>query len=202
MSQSPGSEDANDSPEWVEARVRLSEMIKEGRSFSAHERNCVFLNTGGKRFVTASGISGLDLPDDSRAVASVDWDRDGDLDVWISNRNAPRLRLFRNDYHTENQFVTFHLLGDGTTSNRDAIGARVEVVLGDESSQRLVKSLRAGEGFLAQSSKELHFGLGAAPIIRDVVVHWPGGRKEHFGPIEAGGRYQLKQGQRSRRDAA
>ena len=80
----------------------LSRMMHEGRSFSSHERNCVYLNTGsapagGGRFANISAISGLDFPDDGRAVALVDWDHDGDLDMWISNRNAPRLRLMRNE---------------------------------------------------------------------------------------------------------
>ena len=75
-------------------------MMKGGRSFSANERNCCFLNMGAApaaagRFANISAVSGLDYPDDGRAVALVDWDQDGDLDMWISNRNAPRLRLMR-----------------------------------------------------------------------------------------------------------
>ncbi|MCP4888112.1 MAG: hypothetical protein GY904_16060, partial [Planctomycetaceae bacterium] len=71
----------------------LGRMIVEGRSFSGNERNCVFLNTGEAaaakgRFANVSAVSGLDFPDDARAVALVDWDHDGDEDLWISNRNA------------------------------------------------------------------------------------------------------------------
>jgi tetratricopeptide (TPR) repeat protein len=195
VSQSPGTEEAGDSPQWLEARVRLSEMIKQGRSFSSHERNCVFLNTSRSRFATVSGVSGLDMPDDGRAVTTVDWDQDGDLDIWISNRNSPRLRMFRNDYHTYNHFVAFRLEAHDSTTNPDAIGARVEIILDDEASKRLVKTLRAGEGFLAQSAKTLHFGLGSVSTIRDVVVRWPGGIEEHFGPIDLDGSYVLHQGQ-------
>ena len=79
----------------------LSDMLGGGRSFSGRERNCCFLNTGygqsaGNRFADISALSGLDFPDDGRAVALVDWDQDGDVDLWVSNRNAPRLRLLRN----------------------------------------------------------------------------------------------------------
>ena len=64
----------------------LGRMIVEGRSFSGNERNCVFLNTGEAtaakgRFANVSAVSGLDFPDDARAVALVDWDHDGDEDL-------------------------------------------------------------------------------------------------------------------------
>ncbi len=86
--------------------------------------------SAGGRFANISAVSGLDFPDDGRAVALVDWDHDGDLDMWLSNRNAPRLRLMRNDTPTGNHYLALRLVGNGTTTNRDAIGARVEVVLG------------------------------------------------------------------------
>ena len=84
----------------------------EGRSFSGRERNCCFLNTGGKRFATVSAISGFDFIDDGRGIAVTDWDSDGDLDMWISNRNAPRLRLMRNDLVTPNHFLRMRLVGN------------------------------------------------------------------------------------------
>ena len=146
-----------------QAGRELGQMTVEGRSFSGNERNCVFLNTGAfatadGRFANVSGVSGLDFPDDGRAVVLVDWDHDGDQDMWISNRNAPRLRLMRNDSPGSNHYLVLRLQGNGKTTNRDAIGARVEVVMageqsGAENAPRSVKTLRAGEGFLAQSSK-------------------------------------------------
>ena len=123
-----------------------------------------------------------------------DWDQDGDLDLWISNRNAPRLRLMRNDAKTGNHFLALRLVGNGTSTNRDAIGARVEVKLRRESSKRLVSSLRAGEGFLSQSSKWLHFGLGQDAEIEAVTVRWPSGANEVLSAIAADQRYLLTQG--------
>ena len=70
------------------------------------------------RFADISATSGLDFPDDGRAVGSLDWDLDGDLDVWVTNRNAPRLRLMRNDTEHQNDYVAFRLVGNGTTVNR------------------------------------------------------------------------------------
>ena len=177
-------------------------MMRQGRSFSGRERNCCFLNTQGQpiaegRFANVSAISGLDFPDDGRAMAILDWDLDGDLDVWFSNRNAPRLRLMRNESVRQNHFIAFQLIGNGKTVNRDAIGARIEVFLTNDPKQqgshRLVKSLRAGEAFLTQSSKWVHFGLGNSKSIEKIVVHWPDGQRESFDSVEADRRYRISQ---------
>jgi tetratricopeptide (TPR) repeat protein len=188
-------------------------MLRQGRSFSGHERNCVFLNLRRGDFATLSATSGLDFPDDGRAVSLVDWDHDGDLDLWIANRNAPRLRLMLNGTPTENRSIGLLLVGNGTTTNRDAIGARVEVIVessefrveGSESQKdnlsalnsqpsTLIRTVRAGEGFLAQSSKWLHFGLGDTKNVEKIVVRWPGGESEEFSGADVGGHYRLVQG--------
>ena len=101
-------------------------MNSKGSSWSGHERHCAFLNTGGGRFANVSAVSGFDFADDGRGVAYTDWDLDGDLDLWISNRTAPRVRYLRNDTTGDHHFLALRL--EGRTCNRDAIGARVEVV--------------------------------------------------------------------------
>ena len=172
-------------------------MLEEGRSFSGRERHCCFLNTAGPRFANISAVSGLDYPDDGRALSLVDWDHDGDYDLWISNRNAPRLRFLRNDAAEGNHFLALRLLGNGQTTNRDAIGARIEVVTAADDQgavHRQIKTLRAGEGFLAQSSKWILFGLGAAERIERLTVRWPGGELEEFPNLPVDGRYILVQG--------
>ena len=176
--------------------------MRQGWSFSGHERHCVFLNVGGKRFANVSGISGLDIPDDGRGLARVDWDHDGDLDFWISNRNGPQVRFLRNEVPTNNHFLALRL--EGRTCNRDAIGARVEVVVKELNPRRsdeerpsrdvrLVKTMRAGEGFLSQSSKWVHFGLEEASQIDRVTVHWPGGELETVTGLEVDRHYRLVQ---------
>lgn len=178
---------------------QLRTMVSRGRTFSGHERNCAFLNLGNRAgeaptFANISAASGLDFDDDGRAVALTDWDHDGDLDVWLTNRNAPRIRLMINEMPAGHKSISLRLQGNGTSTNRDAIGARVEVVAGGIKS---IRSLRAGEGFIAQSSKWLHFGLGDAKNIESVRVHWPdhNGTTEEFAGIESGGRFILVQGE-------
>lgn len=155
-------------------------MIEEGRAFSGREKNCCFLNLGNGQFANVSSIVGIDFPDDGRAVAAVDWDQDGDLDYWTSNRTAPRLRFLRNDFPGENHSLTFQLQGTAPGTNRDAIGARLELYAAGEPKPLAVRTVRAGEGFLAQSSKRVVIGLGTRDQLQKVVVKWPGGDAETF----------------------
>jgi thiol-disulfide isomerase/thioredoxin len=170
---------------------RLNRLIDSGSSFSGYERNCAFLNLGaGKRFATVSNITGFDFDDDARAIGLCDWDRDGDLDVWVQNRTAPMLRYLRNDLSGGNRSLQIRL--QGTKSNRDAIGARVEI--STSGGRFLAQTLKAGEGFLSQGSKWLHFGLGADEKVNTLTVSWPGGAKESVGGAPAEGRFVVIEG--------
>jgi len=93
---------------------------------------------------------------------------------------------------TGNHFLAIRL--EGRTCNRDAIGARVKVQLDGTAAKPLIRTLRAGEGFLAQSSKWLHFGLGRSTSIEKVTVRWPGGEVETFTGLQPDHQYHLTQG--------
>lgn len=183
-----------DPERYGNAWAAIVQMVRDGRSWSGSERNTLFLNRGGGEFANASAVAGLDSSGDGRALAVVDWDHDGDLDLWYRDRTAPRLRLMRNNHSTgepARDFVALKL--EGTRCNRNAIGAVVEVTTRGGSG-RLVKSVRAGDLFLSQSSRWLHFGLQGAGQIQSVEVLWPGGARETFGGVAAGGRFHLVQG--------
>ncbi len=178
-------------PAYLEAFNQLAMKIRDGQSFSGRERNCFFLNTGGLRFADASAAAALDLPDDARGSAMTDWDGDGDLDILLTNRSAPRVRFLRNDC-AGGHWLAIRLTGDpAKNSPRDAIGARVEVWRGVS---RLSRTLHAGDGFLSQEGKTLHFGLGKETAVEKVTVRWPGGGVEKFNGITADGTWHLRQG--------
>ena len=226
MSRTANDEQTDADGGWFRARNDLFRMIMEGRSFSGRERNCCFLNLGAggeSRFATVSALTGLEYPDDGRSLASTDWDGDGDLDLWTANRSGPRLRFLKNNRGSRKHYLALRLVGNGTTTSRDAIGARVEVFTrgtaeapadaasdsaeapadaardsaearSDAGNARLARTLRAGEGFLSQSSKWVHFGLGDARAIDRIVVRWPGGETQEYRGVPVDGRYELSQG--------
>jgi thiol-disulfide isomerase/thioredoxin len=192
-----------DAEDYLASWGSLASMIVRGRSLSGHERNCAFLNPGPapdgalRRFADVSAASGLDLVEDSRAISAGDWDGDGDLDLWLTNREAPRVRFLRNNRSEgpPSAWVSFAL--EGTTSNRDAIGAVVTFEFGGRA---LTRTVAAGDGFLSQSSKRLFFGLGPLGSDRTsgtVTVRWPGGAPETLEAVEINRVHRIVQGRDS-----
>ena len=175
-------------------------MLLRGKSESGNERNCCFLNLGAssdpsrERFATVSAATGLDFPDDARGLALCDWDHDGQVDLWITNRTAPRVRLMLNRYQPGgNHWISLRLHGDGKAVNRDAVGARIEIYLPGAKTP-LLRTVAAGSGFLSQSSVWQHAGLGKAGSIEKIVVRWPGGGTESFSGAQPDGFLDLTQG--------
>lgn len=178
MSQAPTEENEEISVEyksaWDATRILT---IQDGFSWSGNERNHVFLNMGAGRFADLSMISGSNSIGDGRAVATLDWDDDGKLDLVLKNRTGPRLQFFHNRYPGTHNYLVLELKGNGTTSNKDAIGARVVAELGGVEAPALHSTLYSSDGFLAQSSKRIHLGLGAADSVRRLTIRWPDGNE-------------------------
>ncbi len=158
----------------------MESWLAKGASFSGNERNRVFLQRGtdeSRRYHDISSISGLDSLGDGRAFAWLDFNRDGLRDVVVTNANEPRVQLFRNHMQSDNAVLALRLEGAHAApepSNRDGIGARIEVVAGGRTR---TLELRAGEGLAAQNSSELLVGLGAATVVDAIRVFWPSGRR-------------------------
>ncbi len=169
----------------------VSDLIRGGHSFHGHQRNRMFLSIDRLSFANYSDASGLDFLQDGRGVATTDWDGDGDVDLILANRNGPRLRILQNQYRSRNRYLKLRL--QGTTSNRDAIGSRIEVFL-PGAERPLVKTISAGSGRQSQSSKEVHFGLGRADRIEKIVVHWPDGVPQTIEDLEPDKTYLLVEG--------
>jgi Flp pilus assembly protein TadD len=95
---------------------------------------------------------------------------------------GPQIRLFQNACGQGRKRLVISLRG--TKSNRDAIGARVEV-------DGQVKWVVAGSAYLSQHTKRLHFGLGDKARAEKVRVTWPSGHVQDLPPLDAGFLYQI-----------
>lgn len=114
-----------------------------------------------------------------RAVARLDWNRDGLEDICIMHLDSP-VALLTNQTKQHGHFLSLRLVG--TTSDRDAIGASVRVILGDRTA---VYQLTAGDGFQASNQRQLNIGLGEAVVIDRIEIAWPSGKKQSFSKVLA-----------------
>lgn len=132
----------------------------------------LFRNMDNQSFVEVTHKVGEDFfsPMVGRGLAYGDVDGDGDLDMLITNCNgAPR--LLRNDNAAEaSNWVRFTL--EGQAPNTDAIGAKVNLVRGDEVVSRWV---RTGSSYLSQSELTVTFGLGNTAEYDQLLIIWPDG---------------------------
>ena len=142
-------------------------------SWSGYQKSKMFHNLGQMSiFKEISSEAGVDNDLDGRGVALADFDNDGLLDIYQTNADQPAL-LYQNTSSRPGHWVTLHLIG--TDSNRDAIGARVTLTAGGAQQMR---EISGGDGYSAQSSYRLHFGIGSAEKIDALNILWPSGRRE------------------------
>jgi Tfp pilus assembly protein PilF len=181
VAKSPSSDVS--APGYENAWNAINQFVREDYSWCGREPN-VFYKRVGQKFYDFSGVSGLDHADDSRAFAATDIDNDGNLDIVLKSRLGPQVRILRNNCGLERRSIALRLRG--TKSNRDAIGARVEL-------NGRVQYLNAGSGYLSQHSKQMHFGLPDAGEA-SIAITWPSGATQQFSKLRAGYRYEIEEG--------
>ncbi|PYV41153.1 MAG: hypothetical protein DMG06_18030 [Acidobacteria bacterium] len=187
VSQSPLQ--ASSAPKYEQGWNAVNELIRSDGSWSSQERNVFYANNRDGTFSDVSGAVGLDFAEDARAFALTDFDHDGRLEIFLKNRNAPQLRILRNEMKSLGHSIAFRL--QGRKSNRDGIGAVVTV---DASNGRQVKFLQAGSGFLSQHTKEVFFGLGHSKDPVRASIRWPSGLVQHFKGLPVGHRVRIEEG--------
>ncbi|MEQ9325227.1 MAG: VCBS repeat-containing protein [Polyangiaceae bacterium] len=173
---------------------QIAALQKEGKTKEAEalaqtyppqeEPNMAFKNRGDLTFEDVSVRWGLDLVGVSHGASLADLDRDGDLDIVVSNLNAP-VAVYENQ-GTGGRRIGVELRSEG--KNRFGIGAEVKVRTGDTwQSQRLL----AARGYLSGAEPALTFGLGEATKVDELVVQWPNATVQRFEDLDAGKLYTV-----------
>lgn len=180
------------SKRYADSWRAVNELIRSDASWSGRERNVCYRNDSNGTFSDISFLSGLDFPADGRAFATLDIDRDGDLDLILKSRTGPQVRIMRNDWGARpGGGRTIEIELQGVKSNRDAIGA--EAVLATNK-RHLLRIVRAESGYLAQPSRRLHFALEAGESPETLEVRWPGGARQTFTEIPEGHAFRITEG--------
>ncbi|HTB92880.1 MAG TPA: tetratricopeptide repeat protein [Candidatus Sulfotelmatobacter sp.] len=182
-------ESAKPSTAYEQGWNAVNELIRADATWSGYERNVLYLNSGDGAFSDVSGIAGMDFLEDSRTFALADFDHDGRLEVALKNRSGPQLRFLKNVMPRLGPAIAICL--QGKKSNRDAIGAGVTI---ETNAGRQTKFVQAGSGFLAQHSKELHFGLGTATGLIQATIRWPSGLEQKVTDVPPNHRIWIEEG--------
>lgn len=155
------------------------------------ESNVFFVNRDGKLW-NESAASGADWLGNSRSIAYLDADGDGDLDIAMNNFQGPAVFLRNNSERLGRRWLALRLIGDPARGvPRDAIGARIEVT--SDHHAGLSREVRATTGYLSGHPKEQYLGLGDDPAA-EVIVVWPNGERQQLGRLAADRRYLVTQG--------
>lgn len=159
---------------WNASRPRQPAGGSSGPSAAARGDSRVFVQIG-------PSVAGPDLfkPIVGRGSAYADFDGDGDLDVVLTANGGPAM-LCRNDGGSQNHWLRLKLAG--ARSNRDAIGARVQL---EADGKTIRQQLFPAKGYLSSAEPMLTFGLGSASKVDRVAIIWPSGAKSDLKDVNA-----------------
>lgn len=129
-------------------------------------------NNGNGTFTDVTSTAGVIVPDCCSGIVA-DFNNDGFLDLVVKYHSPTawnRHRLYKNNGETGYHWLQIET--EGVISNRDGIGARVEIFTGNV---RQIREVRAGAEGGSQHMKRVHFGLGNHEVVDSLIVKWPSG---------------------------
>ena len=123
-----------------------------------------------------------------RTLVTLDWNQDGRVDLLASHLDRP-IALLQNNAPGQS-WIQFELVG--TVSEREAIGAEVQVVAGGE---RWTGWQIGGDGLMCSNESVIHFGIGDKTEPVSVEIQWPSGSRTVVDDLPINRRYLIVEGQ-------
>jgi hypothetical protein len=156
--------------------------------FSPYD-NVLYRNTGSGFEIVSEGDV-CESPYGGYATVSADLNDDGLMDLVVANNGAPGVQLFQNASGATGHYISFHL--EGVASNRDALGAKIEVysAAGIQYDQVISNS-----GWAADNGRWIHFGLADQQIVEKVIIRWPSGAVQQIDALYADQKYRIREGE-------
>jgi hypothetical protein len=189
-----------DNDGWLDVVVangavrHMAAQVQAGDPYPLKQRNQLFHNEGGRRFVDVTDRAGAAFVPlrVSRGLAAGDLDNDGATDLVIFGNNGPA-RVLMNAAARGRHWLGVRVLDE---RGRDALGAVVEVARGKN---RLVRRVHVDGSYAVASDPRVILGLGADAGTQTVQVRWPGGRVESFAGLAVDQYWVLQAGKPARR---
>lgn len=151
----------------------------------------IFQNQQGQRFAELPSKDvgeWFNKPQLGRAMARLDWNRDGRDDIAVSHLDTPAA-LVTNQSQLRHHSIS--LILHGVNSNRDAIGTRMECIA---AGRRISTQLVAGDGYQASNEHKLVIGLADADRAEELQITWPDGSRQLIDTLLANREYVIVQG--------
>ncbi len=169
----------------------LLDIYVANDSYFSPYPNVLYQNKGDLTFEMVQAEDPISSWQGAYGSACADIDLDGRVDIAIANTGSnDYAQLFKNE-NSVGAWIGFRL--EGKESNRDAVGARIEIW--DEFGIKRIKEVASGTGYAAQNSLMQHFGMGTAVHIDSLRIFWPSGFQQTIKKLDAGFYYHIPEGE-------